>query len=93
MTDNIIPKTTEAFTSKPFRVIAGMPISVRAFGLAGAETVKIQISRGDGTEQFDDILAESGTLTSTAYQAAIETGGLFRLVKTATAAAAGASID
>lgn len=93
MTDNIIPKTTAAATSNPFRVIAGMPVAVRAFGLAGAETAKIQISRGDGTETYDDITESSGTMTSTEPQTSIVAGGLFRVVKTATASAAGVSKD
>lgn len=92
MTDNVIPAQTTAFISNPFRVHSGKPIAVVAWNLAGAETVKIQISRGDGTEVFDDILDASGTLTATAYQSSITAGGLYRLTKTATAAAAGASI-
>jgi hypothetical protein len=70
-----------------------MPIAVRAFGLAGAETAKIQINRGDGTEAYDDIIDSSGTMTATEPQTSIVAGGLFRVVKTATAAAAGVSID
>jgi len=84
-----IEATTAAATSKPFRVEATESVSVKAYGLAGAETVKIQIDRGDG--EFQDILAVSGTLTSAEYQSSIIASGTFRLVKTATAAASGAS--
>ena len=93
MTDLLIMPTTAVAASLPFRVTAGMPIAVRAWGLAGAETMTIQISRGDGTEVFDNIVGDSGTLTAAIPQSAILVGGLFRLIKTATASAAGASKD
>lgn len=85
----VILATTSAAVSNPFRVNGDKPVAVRAFGLAGAETVVIQIDRGDG--QFQDILDSSGTLTATAYQAKITCEGLYRLSKTATVGAAGAA--
>lgn len=84
-----IQATTSAETSKPFRVDGDESVGVKAYGLAGSETVKIQVDRGDG--EFQDILDTSGTLTATAYQSKIQAEGLYRLVKTATASAAGAS--
>lgn len=84
----LIESKTAAETSKPFRVQATESVSVKAWGLAGAEEVKIQIDRGDGT--FQDIL-DNGTLTATAYQASINSEGLYVLVKPITVGVAGAS--
>jgi len=84
-----IQATTAAAASKPFRVEATESVGVKAYGLAGAETVKIQVDQGDGN--FQDILDASGTLTATEYQTRIVASGTYRLVKTATIAAAGAS--
>jgi len=84
-----IQATTAAATSNPFRVEATESVGVKAYGLTGAETVKIQVDRGDGN--FQDLLDASGTLTATAYQSTITASGTYRLVKTATDAASGAS--
>lgn len=84
-----IQSTTLTATSKPFNVKADESVGVIAYGLATSETVKIQVDRGDG--EFQDILDASGTLTATAYQSSITASGTYRLVKTATAAASGAS--
>lgn len=84
-----IQSTTAVEASKPFRVEAAESVGVIAYGLATDETVKIQVDRGDG--EFQDILDASGTLTATAYQSSITASGTYRLVKTATAAASGAS--
>lgn len=83
----IIESKTQAEVSNPFRVTAGESVSVKAWGLAGGETVTIQIERGDG--EFQDVL--DGVLTATAYQQRIISEGLYRLSKSATAGAAGAS--
>lgn len=86
-----IPETTSAVVSNPFRVRADERVSVRAWGLANAETIKVQIDRGDGV--FQDVQDSTGTLTATDYQTVIQSGGLYRLNKSATAGLSGAAVD
>ena len=87
----VIAATTEAKESHPFTVQRGERVGFKAYGLAGAETVKLQVMNGD--DSWSDVIDASGTLTATAYQNTITASGKYRLVKTATAGVAGADID
>lgn len=87
----MIQATTAAKISNPFRVLADKPVSVVAFGLAGAETAVIQIAT-DG-QNFEDVKDSSATMTATENQTSIIKGGLYRISKSATAAPAGVSVD
>ena len=91
MPDIILPPTTEIAESNPFRVLPDQRIGVEAFGLAGAETVIIH--RDHGNNVFAPLEAVAGTMTATAMQTSIQISGLYKLVKTATVGAAGASIN
>ncbi len=92
MPNILIAPTTAAATSPAFRVIAGQtPRGLSAWGLAGAETITIYRDRGDGT--FYALSDSSSTMTAGKTEASILASGIYQLVKTATASAAGASID
>jgi hypothetical protein len=87
----IIEATTAARASHPFVVQRGETVGVSAFGLSGEEIAVIQ--RLNSNASWSDILDESGTLTSTAYQASITSSGTYRVNKSATAGLAGVDID
>lgn len=91
----LIPPTTSAVKSEPFRVDHSMvPYPVAASGLGAAETAVIQYKIGPGETDADyqDVMDASGTLTNTEYQTTIKTVGTYRISKGATAAPAGVSI-
>jgi len=83
-----IPVGSGAATSKPFHVRGDESIGVKAYGFSGSENIVIQVDRGDG--EFQDIIATSGTLTSTAYQTTISAEGTYRLYRASGAAGASA---
>ena len=88
----LITARTAAFTSAAFTVYPGEgPRGFSAFGLAGAETVTLQ--RDDGSGTFVSLSDTDAILTATAPRSSILATGTYRLIKTATAGAAGASID
>lgn len=91
MNRNIIEATTEAKTSNPFIVNRGESCSIRAWGLANAETYTLQWDRGDGT--FENVPTAEYQLTATQPNLSIVSSGLYRLVKSATASLSGASKD
>lgn len=87
----VIAPTTNAVTSRSFKVIANrLPLGVSAFGLADAEEVVIHKDPGDGV--FRALTDTSATMTATEPDTVIEATGTYKLVKTATAGDAGASI-
>lgn len=91
----LIPPTTSAVKSEPFRVDHSMvPYPVVASGLGATETAVIQYKIGSGETDADyqAIADASGTLTDTQYQSTIKTVGTFRISKSATAASSGVSV-
>lgn len=91
----LIPPTTAAVKSAPFRVDGSMvPYPVVASGLGVDETAVIQYKIGPGETDADyqDSLDSSGTLTSTEYQTKIQGVGTYRVVKGASIAPSGISV-
>lgn len=90
----LIPPTTQAVTSQSFFVSPGEQYSVIAPGLAGAETVQIQIAAGSKDSPVWHTLTESSSLlTSSAWATSINKGGHYRCVKSATTASVGVNVN
>jgi hypothetical protein len=78
--------TTAAAVSNPFSVHSGESLAVVASGLAGAETVVVQIYNG---VDFVDLAESTATITATSLTTSISSVGLYRVRKSATVAASG----
>ena len=87
----LITPTTDAATVA-FIVSPGqIPMTVTSTGLAGAESIAIEIQTADAWDSADD---DNGpmTLTATRKQRTMQTPGHYRLVKPETASNAAAQI-
>ena len=78
--------TTAAAVSNPFSVHSGESLAVVASGLAGSETVVVQIYNG---VDFVDLTESTATITATSLTTSISSVGLYRVRKSATVAASG----
>ena len=78
--------TTAAAVSSPFQVAPNESLSVVAQGLAGSETVVVQIYNGS---DFIDMTEAGAIITATSITTSIASSGLYRIRKDATVAASG----
>ena len=83
----LIDRQTAAATSFPFKVSIGSNPALTASGLAGAETVTLQVLTGDSWDNAKNSSGADITLTATSPQHTILAEGTYRVVKTSTAAA------
>lgn len=87
----IIEAKTAAEDSEEFLVLRGETVGVSAYGLAGAEEVKVQRKNGDGT--FRNTAGAGSVMTVSAPNVSIAASGIYRVSKPVTVGLCGVDID
>lgn len=89
----VVAPTTLARTSSPFDTNQYDSITVSTDGLAGGETVTLQVLSGVVAKQVTDIYGVAINLTATISAVALEGGPQYIFVKSATAAVCGVYVN